>query len=274
MGQRGSIYLDQDDRLHWHMVDISCCSHIHGNPAAWGKCFSLNCMFAPEGLCLPRKKSDEEVYVALNGFRMGWLSADGVIQCLVPWLTFVLSGIPSQVELRRDRPLPVDQCFMTLRLVQVYIDSIDEAAFTKVEFDEGCVSESMCARRRTADAWGVPFADDEKRVEAALKSLPLGVRVRDDLLLFTSSHRMVNTFAGILGCVLSASRVHFKHVEWCRAIGSTLCHSIALRLPPSAALGLSWPRMWNPWTAFAWLRLKGAWRGRLCRCRRRISSCL
>ena len=131
-GQWMGLELLDDEILIWSSEDINCAFYVFSIPRPWVPWFALGWPVPGRVLGL---ETDDEVYLGLAVIPMGWCSAVGICQKLCRTLVMRMqpsgAGLPQEVELRKDRALPVNKYQRVMDFHQQYIDNWDAGSVCK-----------------------------------------------------------------------------------------------------------------------------------------------
>ena len=148
---QGLVY-DDPSLLHWFSDDMVASFFCFSVSPAWAPLFALE----REAPGWAVGSSEPSVPIGLIIVPPGWLSANGVIQYLHRRLVAKASVLPPSLELRKDRPRPTDEDFLSTSLYSVYVDNLDSGKSER----RGCsepVEAWFLSAKSTGQRFGVVY---------------------------------------------------------------------------------------------------------------------
>ena len=231
-----ALELGPMEALVWGSEDISCAFYVFSLPKAWAPWFVLDWPLPPRLWGGPEDAAPQ--YLALSVIPMGWLSAVGICQHVLRCLNQKPGvSLPGELELRKDRPVPVNQLHRTRAFFQQYIDNWDagEVALLRDVLNRvprGCeLSQWQDAIQAGYQVWGVPRAPDKssygmlgKTLGAVVEGLrgrawPGSDKIKD--LISLSWHLLMKPVPTRKACAMLAGRWIFAF-QFRRQVMTTL----------------------------------------------------
>ena len=147
-----------------------------------------------------------------NVIPMGWKLAVGIVQHCMRELVRRSEVMPAELELRRDRPPPVDENFFVQKSWQNYIDDLSRGTTSESSMPPAEDGWLLTARQ-TGEALGFIFDDGEKKQQDALDSLSLGSEVDGRQLVVRPKGKRLWEMFGISFSMLSDAQPSLKDCE-------------------------------------------------------------
>ena len=235
--------------LLWSSDDIKGAFYIFRLPKAWRPFMAFEKPI-PGAELGPGWESVESVYLCSAVIPMGWINAVPLFQHIMRRLALcdepIGAGLPSDLEWRRDAPLPLFSSSQAQAWVQTYLDDFDAPQIVPREAQSGLESKPSPALvlKRLANARNGISISENKAVLGALRTERMGAWVDGDIGRVGVSSERLYHIAGFGFFILS------KPIVNCKALAmylGRLVHAFEFRRPLMSCLNDVWK--YEYWTS-------------------------
>eukprot|EP00971_Amphidinium_carterae_P351971 6492369-Amphidinium_carterae.2 len=208
-----SLIVDGDSVVESSFEDLKGCFYLLGLRQGWARLFAFDLKYTPAELGLPDTGDVGPVYLGARVVPMGWKSAVGLVQYIHKRLLResalplqLGAGLPSDRELRADRPLPLHRggCSGFDKLWQLYIDDFDVLELVSVyEEAKHGPPEWQQRARNTYDHYRLPTSRAKAGVRER-RSIRLGYELDGELARLGVPPEKIGRLIGLTRWALEA----------------------------------------------------------------------